>query len=1183
MNKASLFSISLLALLVCTFQRTDAQCASSPTISGTFSNVCPYAPFTYTTESGMTNYTWVVDLIEGTIISGQGTSSVSVYWMAETGSNAISVNYTDGSNCTSAFPTVENVTVKSVPSVAVAGDSQVNAGSINNQYSVDPGHSSYSWTLFTNPPGGPEPGQITSGTFTNTATVVWNYPGTYYIISTYFDSGSGCIVSGSKLVEVVPVVPTPVISGSTSVCQNTTAFYSCQSGYTNYNWQVNGGSIVSGAGTSLIQVAWNTAGSHSISLNFMAGGTLTSTSATSVIVNPFPFSPTMSGAFSDICLGTFATPEIYSTEAGMINYEWSISSGGYIVSGLGSNSVSVVWATIGPHSISVKYTNPNGGCQSTTLEKSVTMTSDPVSLATITGNTTVCPAGSTGNIYTTESGKSSYEWVFYAVSVSGQTITFTEAPSSATITSGNGTNSVTLTWNNTGIYMIVVAYPDLVSDCKSIGLLSVVVDNVSTQTISFSSIPPLTYGQAPITLNAATFSALPISFQSLDPNVALISGNQLTPTGAGTTTIIASQPGNDCFNAAQDVSQTLIVNKANQYITFNSLSPICQLTPVTLGATSSSSLPITYTSSNPSIAAINNNIVTPLAPGTVTITASQPGNANYSAAISIARSLTVYSLPSTSITLSGPTSFCIGGSVTLSAIAGNSYLWSTGATTQSITASTSGDYSVTVTNSNGCTATSTAINVIVNSMPIATITPGGATTFCSGSSVTLTASSGSSYLWSNGATTQSINVATSGNYTVSVTNASGCSTISAVTTITVLPLPTATIAPSGMANCRYSPFPLTASEGSSYLWSTGETTQTIDVMTTGSYHVTVTNINGCTSMSAPTNVTIRPAANITVNGPTEFCNASQNNSTVLTANSGNSYQYNWSTGQSSQSISVNSAGSYRVGVTDTSTGCTTWSSWTTIQQINPPAVTIVGSNTFCQGGHTELQASVSELSTFQWSHGPNTAFVNISNPGYYYVIATGVFSGCISASAPIQVIAKQNLGGVYITSSQPCLNESVTLNAFPNHYSSNRYLWSNGQTGKSISVSMPGNYSVEITGGSTKIGCIDIYPCFYARIRTPEQTEETLSDIDSLNVLKITSYPNPVDNELNVVLEKSVQVYAEVALTELSGKILAKRSIQKGDTKTTIITENIPDGIYILAILSDSRKKYLKVIVRHGQ
>ena len=155
--------------------------------------------------------------------------------------------------------------------------------------------------------------------------------------------------------------------------------------------------------------------------------------------------------------------------------------------------------------------------------------------------------------------------------------------------------------------------------------------------------------------------------------------------------------------------------------------------------------------------------------------------------------VTVTALPLTpTITASGPTTFCAGGSVTLTSSAGTSYKWSNGATTSSINVTAAGIYAVQVKNGGSCwSLASEATQVIVNAVPVTpTITASSPTTFCAGGSVTLTSSAGISYLWSNGETTQSINVTSSGNYTVKVINASGCQSAASVATIvTVNALP----------------------------------------------------------------------------------------------------------------------------------------------------------------------------------------------------------------------------------------------------------------------------------------------------------------------------------------------------------------------------------------------------------
>src|SRR4029079_12218818 len=115
----------------------------------------------------------------------------------------------------------------------------------------------------------------------------------------------------------------------------------------------------------------------------------------------------------------------------------------------------------------------------------------------------------------------------------------------------------------------------------------------------------------------------------------------------------------------------------------------------------------------------------------------------------------------------GPTTFCQGGTVTLTAYpAGGTYLWSNGATTRAITVNATGNYGVTVTDANGCkNATSQAVTV--NPLPVVSITPSGPTTLCQGGTVTLTANpAGGTYLWSNGATSRAITVNATGNYGV---------------------------------------------------------------------------------------------------------------------------------------------------------------------------------------------------------------------------------------------------------------------------------------------------------------------------------------------------------------------------------------------------------------------------------
>ncbi len=327
---------------------------------------------------------------------------------------------------------------------------------------------------------------------------------------------------------------------------------------------------------------------------------------------------------------------------------------------------------------------------------------------------------------------------------------------------------------------------------------------------------------------------------------------------------------------------------------------------------------------------------------------------------------------------------------------------SNGATTQSIPVSTSGNYTVAVTNANGCSAISAATVVTVNPLPVAAITPNGPTTFCQGSSVMLNASTASTYSWSNGATTQAINVSTTGSYTVTISNVNGCTASSTPTSVTVNPLPAA---PSISANgpttfCQGSSVMLNASTANTYSWSNGATTQAINVSTTGSYTVTISNANGCTAASAPTAVTVNPlptAPTISANGPTTFC---QGNSVMLNTSAASTYS--WSNGATTQAINVSTTGSYTVTISNAN-GCTASSTPTSVT-VNPlpavPSIAANGPTTFCQGSSVMLNASAA--STYSWSNGATMQAINVSTTGSY-TVTIGNANGCTASSAPTTV------------------------------------------------------------------------------------------------------------------------------------------------------------------------------------
>ena len=360
----------------------------------------------------------------------------------------------------------------------------------------------------------------------------------------------------------------------------------------------------------------------------------------------------------------------------------------------------------------------------------------------------------------------------------------------------------------------------------------------------------------------------------------------------------------------------------------------------------------------------------------------------------------------------------------------------TGAGPHTVSYSTSGSKTVTLT-INGSTSSNQVITV--NALPSTpTISAGGSTTFCAGGSVNLTSSAGTSYLWSTGATTQTISATTAGTYTVQVTNASGCqSSASSATTVTVNALPsTPTISAGGSTTfCAGGSVNLTSSTGTSYLWSTGATTQTISATTAGTYTVQVTNAAGCqSSASSGTTVTVNALPStptISAGGPTTFC---AGGSVVLTSSAGSGNT--WSTGATSNSITVTTAGTYTVNTNNGS--CTSANSSGITVSVTPsvtPTISVVSNdadNTICSGTSVTFTATPTNggaTPVYQWqvngtNAGTNSPTFNTSG------LTNGQTVVCIlNSNANCASPTTANSSGITMTvNSAPAIPGTITGN-----------------------------------------------------------------------------------------------------------------------------------------------------------
>ncbi|MCX8486301.1 MAG: hypothetical protein ORN53_03835, partial [Crocinitomicaceae bacterium] len=487
------------------------------------------------------------------------------------------------------------------------------------------------------------------------------------------------------------------------------------------------------------------------------------------------------------------------------------------------------------------------------------------------------------------------------------------------------------------------------------------------------------------------------------------------------------------------------------------LSPITGANSVCVGATTTYANTTsggTWSSDNTAVASVNSTsgIVSGVSAGAAAI---KYQFVNASGCVSeVTKVVTVNTIAPVSISASSATSFCQGGSVTLTAPAGLNYNWTNSQTTQSITVSTSGAYALAVSNAAGCFTTSSTVQVTVNPAPTVAISS-ASTTICQGTTLVLNApSNAASYVWSNGATTQSVVIASAGTYSLTITDANGCSASTNTTIVNGINPQAAVSAGGATTFCQGGNVVLNAAGGTSFLWNNGATTQNITVTTPGNYSVLVTNAAGCsaTSNSMFVNVLQSPTSTITAYGPTTFC---QGGSVTLATTGAASYA--WSNSATSQSIVPTTSGTYSVVVTGAN-GCTATSNAinVTVNPIPTAVITPSGATTFCEGSSVNLVASGGV--SYAWNNGSTATTLAATTGGVYTVTVTNA-GGCTDTET-LTVTVNEVPSDFIVTSGATtfCQGGEVSLTA----QAGNSYVWSNNATTQSIAVTTAGTYSVSI-------------------------------------------------------------------------------------------------------------------------
>jgi len=523
------------------------------------------------------------------------------------------------------------------------------------------------------------------------------------------------------------------------------------------------------------------------------------------------------------------------------------------------------------------------------------------------------------------------------------------------------------------------------------------------------------------------------------------------------------------------------------------------------------------------------------------------------------------------------------GGITASASGGTgayTYAWSNAATTVSITGVMANTYTVTVTDANGCTDTSSATITEPTALIATSVVDSNVT--CNGlsnggaSASAIGGTSPYSYAWSNAATTPSITGVSAGTYTVTVTDANGCTSTSSATVTEPALLVAATVLDSNVTCFAGNDGGLTASASGgtttySYLWNTSATNASISGLSAGTYSVTVTDANGCTDSTSAT-VTEPPLVSVDLGNDTSVCFGGS-----LTLDAGAGFaSYLWQDNSTNQTYNVDTStpgvADYSVTVTN-SNGCIGFDT-INVTVFQATGVTISGANNLCAYEMDTLVASTGFVS-YIWNTNATTPQIiidaNSLSPGNQnYAVTATDSNGCVSDDAvsfnvhsPVVVDLGSDTSIVWVDGS----NNTYTLDAGAGF---NSYIWSDLSTNQTLDVTLTnmGTISVVVTDGNGCFGTDSVFVDF-------------ILDVPTLNKASVNIYPNPAADYLNIDMKGFNGQEIQVIITDMSGKHVINNILKvNGNQTSTLDVSSLPTGTYFIQIQAANQKVVKHIVIR---
>ena len=968
-------------------------------------------------------------------------------------------------------------------------------------------------------------------------------------------------------------------------------------GITSYTWKIAGTSTVvaTNASTAILP-------SGSYTVTYVKAGVTGTTGIAIVPTGIVPTAPTVTPTTVATPLCPVASSTQTLTSSAVSNYSWN-RDGVVLSPAVTANSLSILGNSVGAgtYNYSATTTNTVTNCTATSNAVAISISAKPVgpTISAPTPQDPICGV-STKTLTASNIGSTVYVWKRDGVILT--TSTTNSLVVTGTDVSVAGTYNYTVSSQNaTGC----------VSD-ESVPFALKISPKPATPTVNAANGITTLCGASTQTLNADGGGSSYIwrrgntTLSTTSSNLT-VSGNDATGTFPFTTALVNSV---GCVSdVSSGVSLTLSPATAAPSITTPATTiPVCGTGTQTLTASAGATTYIwkrngTVISGSTNTITVTGNDVS--VGNTYNYTVSTQNSSGCISAESTPFALKVSPKPSTpSITPAAfnPNVICGSDSKTLTATGGGtSYTWKrggvavTGSTTNTldvigtdVIAGGTYIYTVSLTNSVGCISDDSPTGVTLQLFPSIPATPiitaNGAVTFCEGGSVTLNYSRGVTSdmkIWSrtSGADTTTTNadgitVRSTNTFRVKTKDANGClSLLSNAFLVTVNLKPAPPIIDRGTANaiCELDSITLTSNDkgNGGYLWNTGRTTSSITVRNAGSYSLTFTDSNSCTSLpSFPFVLTINPLPakpTITNLNKSAFCYQEFTSLKASSTTAGTTFEWDYQNRTGNQ---IDVAGSSKKTVDEIIKISVRAVSTFTNSSISPvcksrefsdfatitvyplpttPTITASGPITFCPDSTVNLTSTDSPNGVYKWINAKNSSefsdkkivlidttskFFNVTPLGKIgkFYVRTISDKSCLSDTSKNVIVTVREAPLKAVINPSPisatvCQGGKVTLKALLSNGNINRYSWRDEATKQEVSTEQ--EVSV-IASGTFTVKVRDVFGCFAS----------------NSDPLKVNISPLPIKPSLSIVRPKifcdedSTTIQSSLPSTTPNGKNL---------------------------------------------